>query len=469
MIRGSFRFTLLALIGFLAAACSSSEKKNAVELADTETVLSADQQVIVDEALAAEPLQLPAPLRNTSWAQAGGTATHALQHVAAPQTLRRAWRIHAASGKAGDAPITSQPVVSDGRIFMVDAVAQIQAFDADSGKRIWKTVLTPNVRDPKVRRYNIFARVNPANLGFGGGAAVEGGRLFITSGFGFVAALDPETGELLWQTEAPGPLRNPPAVGNGLVIAVTISNEVIALSQETGRTVWTYESFEEKARYLASAAPAIDDDSVIVPFSSGEVASLNASTGRIQWQATISRTSRLNALSSLGDVAGSPVVDRGAVFAVTQSGQMTGIDARTGQVAWEQPVGGYHTPWIADDTLFVVSNRNLLTAVNFIDGRVRWTNQLPLYKNEKKRTNRIVWAGPVLAGGQLYLTSTTGDLIAVSPENGEMTQDYNLKDGSTVPPVVVDETLYVLTESGHIEAFRGRTPKRSTGEADQGL
>ncbi|MEM6914721.1 MAG: PQQ-binding-like beta-propeller repeat protein [Pseudomonadota bacterium] len=332
-------------------------------------------------------------------------------------------------------------------------MANVRAFDAVTGKRVWSSKLIPDIRERRRRRYNIFARSNPGYLGFGGGAAVEGNILFVTSGFGFIAALNIDDGEVLWKVEAPGPLRNPPSLGEGLVIAVTISNEVVALEQGTGTLVWSFESFEEPARFLASAAPAVGPDGVIIPFSSGEVSSLASNNGRIQWTAVISRTSRLNALSTLGDVAGSPVVDRGAVFAVTQSGQMTGIDARTGTVVWEQPVGGYHTPWLAGETLFVASNRNILTAVNRVDGRIRWTVQLDVYKNDNNRKERIVWAGPVLAGSHLYLTSTIGDMIAVDPATGEIVDDYRLKDGATLPPIVAGGMLYVLTEEGHIEAF----------------
>lgn len=445
-------WTILLAAAFVLVACAGTDKDLA-ELEGSEPVLSLEEQVIIDPELNAQQLILPPASINSAWAQTAGEADHSFQHVAAPADLKRDWRVKASSRKAKDAPITSAPVASNGRIFLIDSVAEVRAFDVETGKRIWSTKLTPDLREKRRRRYNIFARTNAGYLGFGGGAAIEGNMLFVTSGFGFVAALDADDGEVIWKAEAPGPLRNPPTVGDGLVIAVTISNEVVALEQGTGTEVWTYESFEEPARFLASAAPAISDGSVIVPFSSGEVTSLASNTGRIQWSAVISRTSRLNALSTLGDVAGSPVVDRGAVFSVTQSGQMTGIDARTGTVAWEQPVGGYHTPWLAGETLFVVSNRNLLTAVNRIDGRIRWTTQLDQYEKEKDRSNRIVWAGPVLAGGNLYLTSTTGQMIAVDPIFGDVVDRYRLKDGSTLPPIVTDERLFVLTEGGHIEAY----------------
>lgn len=195
-------------------------------------------------------------------------------------------------------------------------------------------------------------------------------------------------------------------------------------------------------------------ESVIVPFSSGEVASLNLPNGRVNWQAVISRTSRLNALSVLGDIAGSPVADRGAVFSVSQSGQMVGIDLRTGAVAWEQPVGGNSTPWVAGETIFVLSNRGSLAALNRTDGRVRWVVDLPMWRNERRQKGRTIWAGPVLASGLLYLSGTGGEMIAVSPQDGEIVNRIKLKDKATQPPIVAAGTLYVMTDDGTVTAYR---------------
>jgi outer membrane protein assembly factor BamB len=420
---------------------------------NAEAVLNTEDVILADPVLAGQAIIVPPPFNYGDWRQAGGEPDHALHHVSLPGELERLWRTKAISKKAKDAPVTSPPVVDDRYAYLIDAVGRIAAFDLQTGDEVWSRSLAPQMDSNKRSRFVFWDRTQLADLGFGGGAAVVDGSLYVTSGFGFVAALDAATGELQWQTEAPGPVRNPPTVAEGLVFAVTISNEVIALEAETGEEVWSYQSFEESARVLASAAPAVAGESVIVPFSSGEVISFDAATGRVQWQAVISRTSRLDALSTLGDISGSPVVDRGAVFAVSQSGQMAGIDFRTGAVAWEAPVGGFHTPWLAGETLFSISNRGELSAVNRADGKIRWNTPLPTYKNPKKRKNRIIWAGPVLAGGKLLVTSTEGEMLALSPQDGEVIERIRLSAGTTLPPVVADDVAYVLNEKGQIEAY----------------
>ncbi|MCQ8186130.1 outer membrane protein assembly factor BamB family protein [Parvularcula maris] len=442
----------------LLASCSGNGDDEAGEFADAVAVLAAENVITADPALAGQPIELPQAFENTAWEQVGGNPSHAPRHLAAGGEYERVWRSRVVSSKAKGAPVTAPPVTDGERLFFIDAVGVVTAIDTATGDTAWRQDLAPGDTGDKVPFYNMIGRTKLRDIGFGGGSAVVGGRLFVTSGFGFVAALDAATGELLWQTETNGPMRNPPSIADGMVYAVSISNELYALDQETGRERWTYQSFEEAARFLAASAPAVDGASVVVPFSSGEVVSLASQNGRVQWQAVIARTSRLNALSTLGDIAGSPVIDRGAVFAVSQSGQMVGIDARTGEVAWEQPVGGAHTPWVAGETIYVLSNQNTVAAVNRIDGAVRWNEELPLYRNPKKRKKRIVWAGPVLAGNLLYLTSTDGELIGLSPQTGETLASYKLGDGATQPPIVAGGAIYVLLENGQVEAFRPTAP-----------
>ncbi len=453
-MRQGFTNHILLGTALLLAACQSMDSEEQEEFADAVPVLTIGEEVSADPELAAQAITLPPPVFNPTWPQASGDADHALIHVEAPVELERAWRARVISWKAKGAPVTAPPVVGPNRLYFVDATAVVTAINLANGEPAWTSALTPDLRPAKRNRFNILSRTKPADLGFGGGVALAEGRVFVTSGYGFIAALDAETGEEIWRVAGPGPMRNPPTVANGLVLAVSISNEVVALDQETGEELWTYQSFEESARVLASAAPAVSGQSVVVPFSSGELVALDRDTGRLQWQAVISRTSRLNALSTLGDISGSPVVDRGAVFSVSQSGQMAGIDLRTGTVAWEAPAGGFHTPWLAGETIYSVSNRGELAALNRIDGRARWVTELPAYKRPKRRKGRIVWAGPVLAGGKLFLTGTSGELIAVSPQNGEIIDRYKLGAPATQPPVVAGNVVYVLNEKGVVEAFQ---------------
>mgnify|MGYP001793421461 CR=1 FL=1 len=399
-------------------------------------------------------ISVPPAFANTDWSQPGGEPDHVMHHLSGPETFRFAWS--SAIGDGGDkrSPLVAPPVVADGRVFTLDAEAKVSAFRVDNGNRLWDEAVAPDIRDGRRRFWRIGGGINPAQIGFGGGVAVDGDQVFMVNGFAQAAAFNVETGEMQWEAQLSAPVRNPPTAVNGKIYVITTSNQVVALDQTSGETVWTHESFEENARFLSTGSVAVDGDIVVVPFSSGEVVALDVDTGRVLWTATVARSSRMNGLSELNDIAGSPVVDRGAVFAVSHSGQLSAIDGRTGRLAWEKPISGLNMPWVAGDYLFVMSTEAELIALSREDGGVVWKRELDAYENMKKRKNRITWSGPILAGEQLIVTSSAGRMLQLSPQDGSTANEYKLKSGTTIPPVIADGTVFIINDKARLEAWR---------------
>jgi len=85
---------------------------------------------------------------------------------------------------------------------------------------------------------------------------------------------------------------------------------------------------------------------------------------------------------------------------------------------------------------------------------VRWISDLPAWRKPKKKTGPIRWHGPILAGNKLTLISTEGALAFVDPANGKVLAERDLKRGVSLPPIVADNMLYVLTDDGRLIAFR---------------
>ena len=83
-------------------------------------------------------------------------------------------------------------------------------------------------------------------------------------------------------------------------------------------------------RPSASTNAAVSGETVVVPYTSGELFALRVQNGQVGWSDVLSRTGRVTALSQLDDIAGRPVIDRGVVYAVSQSGLMAAFSINTG-------------------------------------------------------------------------------------------------------------------------------------------
>jgi len=403
------------------------------------SILAVDRGLIADRAIADLEVQLPPPYVNEGWAQAGGTAAHAMYHLQLGDTLKRQWKSDVGEGSGDDRHILAQPLVVGGTVYTMDARSLVTAFDSESGRRLWRTDVELEEEDGGY---------------FGGGLAYADGRLFVTTGFGIIFALDAQSGEIIWQQRVTAPMRAAPTVSGGRVFATTLDNRTFALAADNGRRLWEHTGVQEIASLLGGASPAVAGSVVVVPYSSGELHALLVENGRELWSDVLTPVNRFDPVSNLAHIRGMPVIDRGLVLAVSHSGRMVAIDLRRGVRAWELEVGGVQMPWSAGDFIYLLTNESEVICVVRQSGRVRWVRSLPRFEDPEELEGPIGWFGPVLAGDRLIVTSSTGDAISISPYTGELLGHLDLPGTPTVAPVVANNTIYILTEDAALVAIR---------------
>jgi outer membrane protein assembly factor BamB len=319
----------------------------------------------------------------------------------------------------------------------MDAAATVSAYSTDDGERVWRREL-----------------IEDTDGVFGGGVAFADGRLFVTTGAGRLFALNAETGETVWTYDASAPMRAGPTVRDGRVYAVTIVNETVALAARDGGELWTHQGIEEQAGLLGSASPAVTGASVLVAYSSGELYALLPQNGRSLWSDSLAGIARTDSVANLTDVRAKPVADGNRIYAISNANRMAAIDTRRGARVWDKRLSGIEMPWIAGDWVFVVTAQSELLALERETGRIRWVSQLARWEDPEDKDGPIVWQGPVLAGDRLVLLGSNGQAVSVSPYDGEVLGAIDLPGTPAVPPVVAQETLYILTDGATLAAYR---------------
>ncbi len=441
------RYAFLAIAALSLAGCETVggwfEKEQKIEaVGERISVIAFDSQLDPDPQLAETPVALPKPWRNPEWPQAGGYPSHAMHHLDLGDRLKKAWTADLGAEADDEQKILAQPVVAGGRVFAMDAQANVSAFDVSTGRRLWRVDLTP-------RREETGAT--------GGGLAYHGDKLFVATGYGDVVALEPSTGRAYWATQLKQPIRGAPTADAGRVFVVTYDNQLHALDTERGTEQWTHTGVAEQAGFLGAANPAVEGNTVVAPYSSGEILALRADTGVVAWGEQLVRSSgRISQAGALNDINGRPVIDRGRVYAVSQSGRFIAIDLRTGERVWERVIASIQTPWVAGDFIYAITIDAEIICLSRRDGKVKWIRQLRRYLDPKAKTNKgvITWWGPVLAGDRLLVASTDERLLSISPYTGDLIGQIELSDKAAQPPVVADGTVYIVTEDAQLMALR---------------
>jgi len=442
MVRMTYGKGLIALPLVLALVGCGIGRKAAPKtpvMGQRTAILGSTEIVEADSSLESVAVTLPSPQVNADWAQSGGNAAKTMGHVALGAGTQRVWTATIAGG-GSRTRLASPPVVADGRLFVIDTNALVSAFDAKTGQKIWSA----SIRSPD----------DKGNVEFGGGVSVVRGHVFATTGIGDVASLDATSGAVQWKVRPGGPLRGSPTLSNGNVYVMSQDNQLFTLNETDGTVVWQDSGTIESTNVFGVAAPAAAQGSVIAGYSSGELTAYRYENGRTLWGDALSRTSISTSVATLTDIDADPVIDRGRVFAIGEGGRMASYELTSGQRIWELNIGGISTPLVVGDWAYVVTDRSRLFCIARATGKVRWIADLPAWRKPRKKEGAIRWHGPILAGNKLILVSTEGAMVFADPASGAVQHEQDLDQGLSLPPIVADNMLYVLTDDGRIIAFR---------------
>ena len=387
------------------------------------------------------PISLPAQINHQSWPQRLGNAAHHLQHPALGTTLAPFWSASIGAGNSRKFRITADPVVAGGRIFTLDSRAGVMAHSL-AGKALWKTDITP----PGER----------AGQASGGGLALSGDVLFVTSGYGELVALDTATGALRWRQKLDAAATGAPAVKEGIVYVVSRDNRALAIDAKNGRILWELPGVPAQAVMITAAAPAVGEKFVIFPFGTGELTAAFRKGGIRIWRTPVAGKRKGRAYAITRDLTSDPVIAGDIVYAANASGRAVALDLASGERIWSANEGAYGPMWPAGGSVFLISDDSRLLRLDAGTGEKIWEVALPYFVREKPKKRKAIHAhyGPVLAGGRLIVASSDGLIRAFDPVDGGLLSTIDLPGGAASAPVIVNRTLYVVTRKGQLRAYR---------------
>ena len=428
-------------IGLVAAVFLASCGEREVILPGPREDLRPDARDLVQTENAAVPVSLPAQQTNSTWAQAPGTPAFRTAHPALRSQPVLAWSSDIGAGDRRRARITANPVVAGGRVFTLDSGAQVVATGTD-GSRLWARNLTPERE-----------REGQAT---GGGLAYEGGRLYVSSGYGLLTALDAETGAVVWQQKLEATGSGTPTVAGDLVYLVAGDDTAWAVEKANGRVRWQLGAAPDVANVLGAPAPALTDQYVIFAFGGGDLQAAFRKGGLRMWDAAISGQRRFRASTKVTDITGGPVIVGDTVYAGTHSGRTVALNVGNGERIWTADDGAMGRIWPVGNAVYLVNDRNELVRLSSEDGSRVWVKELPRFTKSRVKRQVAVYAhyGPLLAGGRIVVASSDGLLRFFDPVSGDLTYQVEVPGGASTAPVVAGGTLYVVGARGQLHAFR---------------
>jgi outer membrane protein assembly factor BamB len=171
--------------------------------------------------------------------------------------------------KYGDMPV--MPIITQQMAFQLDDNNHIYAYKLGHDQVLWsKNVAMTGQKDRFI----------------GGGLAFDGTNLFVTAGHKEIMAFNASTGKELWRRALSGVLRNPPLVSHNTIFALTIDSKLYAISSENGNIIWSYEGVQDSIGIINNINIITSSNLVISPFGS-ELYAFNIDTGEQVWQTNL--------------------------------------------------------------------------------------------------------------------------------------------------------------------------------------
>jgi Ca-activated chloride channel family protein len=276
---------------FGAARDSRAQDKSAEKTAD-----AAGKQVKIDLSKAVK-VKLPANMRAltpTSFVTADG---------------KRGWAVRV----PGNQPLAT-PAYANGMLFVGGGYGShdFYAFDAKSGRLVWKTKTSDD---------------GPT------AAVVEDGLVAFNTESCTLIVVDAKTGKLVWQEWLGDPLMSQPAISKGRVFMAYPSNGRAGHQNLNSNQVHQSAAAHVSAKPVQQVPQPTKQGEADAEVGSHRLLCADLKTGKHIWERAIS-----------SDVISAPVVSEGKVYFTTFDGTSYCLDAGSGGVVWKKENAGTSAP-----------------------------------------------------------------------------------------------------------------------------
>ncbi|MFW2405322.1 MAG: outer membrane protein assembly factor BamB [Gammaproteobacteria bacterium] len=322
-------------------------------------------------------------------------------------------------------------VATDGtNVYAAAHDGRVAAFEATKGKRLWK---------------------KKTRLPLSAGPAYGEGVLVLGSNNGDVIALNASDGTERWRTVVTSEVLATPAITRDLVLVRTVDGKLVALNIDTGGEAWFVQQSVPRLSVRGTGSPVVMSDAVVCGFDNGRIASYELGDGSLIWDLLLSPPSGRTEVDRLSDLNATVRVVGEDVYAIGYQGALSSLAAESGQILWTREISSHTGTGVDFNNLYVTGDASQLYAVSRRTGRELWRQETLL--------NRDV-TGPAPYRGSIVVGDYDGYVHWFDARDGAL-QTRVRAGGNRISaaPVVVNDLVFVISESGKIFAFQEITKK----------
>ena len=357
-----------------------------------------------------------------------------LQDFVSEAGIQTLWSERVTKGSEGRR-LKLVPAVSGGRVYVADARGRVAALDANSGRVLWE---------------------RETGLAFSGGPDLDGDRLILGSSGGEVVTLSAANGAQLWRAQLESEVISVPrASGEGKVIVHTLDDSIYGLDAANGAELWRLTYPAPVLTLRGSSSPAITPKGVVVGLSGGKLVKIDPADGTPLWEVTVTPPRGRSELARISDIDADPVVVGTLILVGTYNGDLAAVDLDGGAILWRRQLSSYAGLAANETDLFVTDSDDRIWGADPVNGAGRWKQERLLHRQ---------LTAPALIGNLIAVGDLDGYIHLVAQSDGRLVGRARVakKGAITARPVAAQGRLYVYGNDGTLAALSvGQAPPPS--------
>ncbi|GLQ89950.1 outer membrane protein assembly factor BamB [Dyella flagellata] len=353
--------------------------------------------------------------------------------------VARVWKDRVGHG-AGVSGVRMQPTVVGGVLYAASTDGVVAAYDANSGKTLWKN---------KSRTHGWFGWGDKKRKDafYSGGPAVDGDLLVVGTLDGHVYGLSTKDGSQRWVAALPSEVIDEPVVSGGLVVVRTQDGRVYGLDGNTGDRRWVNDQGNVPLLSLRGNGPLLVTNGVVFFGSDdGKLIALRQDNGDKLWEQKLATGEGRTDIDRMNDADGGVVVDGSTLYSAAYHGSLTAVDGPSGRPLWARQFSTYTSMALSGNSLFGVNTDSQVWAFDKTSGADMWKNDDLKYR----------WlSSPGVQGNYVVVGDIQGYVHWLQTGDGALAARERLsKKAIRAQPVVVGDLVYIEDVEGHIAAYR---------------
>ncbi len=243
------------------------------------------------------------------------------------------------------------PAVYDGAVFYINSFGYISAVDLDTGNLQW----SKNTQDI----VSTGLDVNFKTISYG---TLDGS----------IVALDHADGKEIWRSSTSSESLSPPANSGSHLIIQTIDGRVAGYELKTGKRDWFHQTVLPSLTLRGTSRPFVNQGFVFTGFASGKVAMIYPDSGAIRLELPVAVNEGKSELERIIDIDGKPIIVDNTLIAASYQGSITAINLRDGRPSWQEEISTVKDLTSNGNRVIAVDSKDIVKAFGTATGAIIW-------------------------------------------------------------------------------------------------